>query len=752
VNAESRATASGSAAIQVDRLSRRTFLASMGSLVVSVAFAAEPAGMGGQSRKSSAGSPAAMYRPNAWVTIGADDFVTVISPASEMGQGVKTSLPLLVAEEMDADWNKVRILQAPADAKVFGNPNFGGLQITGGSQTTRGYYQKLRLVGAQTRKVILTSAATLMRVPIGELSTEPNIVVHAASGRRLSYGEIAKAMRLPAQIATVTVADLKLPATWRYIGKSMPRVDIPSKVDGSAQFGIDVQLPGMLYGAVARSPVQDERIEALDDAEARATPGLVKIVRLPYGVGVIADTFWAAQKARNALKVRWSSNSRARAYTSDQVLAEFQAIANNLDRPGVTIAKRGDVAAAFQRAARVVTANYSSDHVYHATMEPMNATALVSPEGVQTWGPFQAQTLVQLDASKAAGTTPDKVSVTTMLLGGGFGRKGEADFAIDAVLLAKEVPGRAVKVIWTREDDVRHGKYRPLEAQHVQVALDARGAIVGWRHRLVADSIFARTVPSQFAKAGGLDHPVTEGIDLNYNIDNLLGEYIREDRGVDVGFWRSVGPGYTKFAVECMLDEVAASTAADPLQLRLKLLGADASAYRVVKTVAEMADWGRKREGTALGLAYSDAFGAHCAQIAEVALDHDSGQIQVHNVWCTIDPGVPIQPENIVAQMESGIIHGLSHALLEKLSLVNGEVQESNFNSYRVMRLSEIPDIHVQVLASPTSAPGGIGEVGLPPVGPAVANGIAALTGGVRLRRYPFVPDRVLAALKARNG
>jgi isoquinoline 1-oxidoreductase beta subunit len=752
VNAESRATASASTVIQVERLSRRAFLVRAGSLAVSVAFAAEPEGTRAQSGKSSTRGAAGMYRPNAWVTIGADDIVTVISPASEMGQGVKTSLPLLVAEEMDADWEKIRILQAPADAKVFGNPNFGMLQITGGSQTTRGFYQKLRLVGAQTRKVILTSAATLMRVPIGELSTEPNIVVHAASGRRLSYGEIAKSARLPAQIATVTDADLKPPATWRYIGKSMPRVDIPSKVDGSAQFGIDVQLPGMLYGVVARSPVQDESIEALDDTEARAVPGLVKIVSLPYGVGVVADTFWAAQKARNALKVRWSSSSRARAYTSERVLAEFQAIANDLDHPGVTVAKRGDVAAAFQHAAKVLTANYSSDHVHHATMEPMNATALVSPEGVQTWGPFQAQTLVQFAAAKAAGTAPDKVSVTTMLLGGGFGRKGEADFAVDAVLLAKEVPGRAVKVIWTREDDVRHGKYRPLEAQNVRVALDARGAIVGWRHRLVADSIFARTVPSQFAKAGGVDHPVTEGIDLNYNIDNLLGEYIREDRGVDVGFWRSVGPGYTKFAVECMLDEVAASITADPLQLRLKLLGTDARAYRVVKTVAEMADWGRKRKGTALGLAYSDAFGAHCAQIAEVALDHDSGQIQVHNVWCTIDPGVAIQPENIVAQMESGIIHGLSHALLEKLSLVNGEVQESNFNSYRVMRLSEIPDIHVQVLASPTSPPAGIGEVGLPPVGPAVANGIAALTGGARLRRYPFVPDRVLAALKARNG
>jgi isoquinoline 1-oxidoreductase subunit beta len=732
-----------SAVIKVERLSRRTFLISLGGLSVAVAFAADK--IGTQPRK--AGVARAPYSANAWVTIGADDSVTIISPSSEMGQGVKTSLPLLVAEDLDADWNKVVIIQAPADAKHYGNPKFGGVQGTGGSYSMQGYFQMLRLAGAQTRKMLLSSAAELLRVPIAELSTEPSIVVHAASGRRLSYGEIAKAGRLPREVVTVTVADLKPPAAWRYIGKSIPRVDIPAKVNGSAQFGIDVELPAMLYGIVARPPVQDETVEELDDADASAVEGVVKIVRLPYGIGVIAISTWAAWKARDALKIRWSSRSRVRVYTSERVLGEFQAIANDASRTGVVVAKRGDVEAAFRGAAKVLEATYCTDHVHHATMEPMTATALVLPDGVQVWGPFQAQNAIQDMAATAVGTTADKVSVVTTLLGGGLGRKGEMDYPLDAVMLAKEVPGRPVKIIWTREDDVRHGKYRPLSAQNVRVALDAGGSIVGWRQRYVADSIFARYWPAVYKSAG----ENVEGMDFTYAIGNLRGEYIREDRGFDVGFWRGVGAGISKFAVECMLDEVTASTHTDPLQLRLQLLRHDPRAYRAVKTVADMAGWTRKREGTALGLAYSDTYHSHVAQIAEVALDFETGQIRVLNVWCAVDPGVAVQPDNIVAQMEGAIIHGLSHALYEKITVLNGEVQESNFNSYRVMRLSEIPQIHVQVLDSPSEAPGGIGEAGLPSIGPAVANGIAALTGGVRLRRYPFLPDRVLAALKAKN-
>ena len=743
-----KSPASAASTGQALRLSRRSFLASAGGVSVAVAFAGAP-------RLALAVDPRAAVaeptpgNPNAWVTIGVDGTVTIVSPQSEMGQGIMTSLPLLIAEEMDADWQKVRVIQAPSDAGTFGNPGFGGLQLTGGSLSTPGFYQKLRLVGAQTRKVILHSAAPVLGVPVEELSTEPGVVVHAKSGRRLTFGEAAKAATIPPDLPGVTEADLKAPAAWRYIGGQVPRLDVPSKVDGSARFGTDVQLPGMLHGMVLRAPVQGEGPASIDDGAARAVPGFVSLVPLPYGVGVIAETFWAARQSRDALRVTWTGKAAARGYTSERVLADYRTIAEDRTRPGVDIVQRGDADGALRGAVKVVTATYTSDHVYHATMEPMVATALVTPGQVEIWGPVQAQTPLQMAVSHIVGLPPEKVAVHTTFLGGGFGRKSEVDFALDAVLLAQALPGRPVKVTWTREDDVQHGKYRPLAAQTVRVGLDASGAITGWHHRTVAESIFARYFPPGFEKAGGRDQPVTEGTDLNYRVPNLFSEYVRAPRGVDVGFLRGVGPGYTRFAVECMVDEAAAAAGVDAVEMRLKLLEGVPRAQKVIRAAAKMSDWGRKRDGTALGIAYSDAFGAHCAQVAEVGLDRASGLIRVHNVWCAVDAGVAIQPDNIEAQMMGGIVYGVSLALYEQINFRDGEVQEANFDTYRVIRMSETPEIQVEVLSTPDAAPGGIGESSVPPVGPAIANAFAALTGGVRLRQLPFLPDRVKAAVSA---
>jgi len=334
------------------------------------------------------------------------------------------------------------------------------------------------------------------------------------------------------------------------------------------------------------------------------------------------------------------------------------------------------------------------------------------------------------------------------MLGGGFGRKYEADFALDAVLLAKSMPGRPVKVIWTREDDIQHGKYRPLEAQYIQVGFGKDGEITAWRHHIVAASILARYTPDSFKQSGGLDPTITEGIDFNYDIPNLLGEYTRAERGVDVGFLRGIGNGYTKFGVECMLDEVASATGADPLEMRLRLLRHEPRAQRVLQAVAEMSGWKRRPKGAPLGVAYSDAFGTHCAQVAEIDVTHETGEIRVLNVWCAVDAGPAIQPVNIDAQIMSGIVHGISLCLHEQINIVDGEVQETNFNDYRVLRLSEVPEIHIRVISSPSDAPGGIGEAGVPPVGAAIANAFAACNRGLRLRHYPFVPDRVKMALR----
>lgn len=736
---------SNSFALQSRAISRRSFLITAGGFGVAVTFG----GYSGSATGASVGAAVeGTYRPNAWVTIAADGTVSIMSPGAEMGQGIMTTLPLLIAEEMDADWDKVRVVQAPSDAKTFGNPGFYGIQLTGGSESTRGYYDLLRLTGAQTRKVILASAAGMLNVPTVELTTEPGRVVHARSGRSLGYGEIAANGALPDPLPQATDADLKPADQWRYIGRrDIPRVDVPSKVDGSAMYGIDVQLPGMLYGAVLRAPVQGERPETIADADAKAVPGIRRIVPLSYGVGIIGETVEAVLRAKERLDVTWSTSSRVRAYTSQRLLEHYRSVARDPSQTGVEAFSKGDVDAATANAATVIAVDYMSDLVCHATMEPMNATALVKGDTVEIWAPTQGPTGTQRFAAEVVGTTPEKVKVNTTLLGGGFGRKAEADFIVDAVSLAREVEGRPVKVIWSREDDIRHDKFRPLEAQHIQVALDADGNITAWRHRIVADSIFARTNSDLFARAGGHDDVVTEGAHFNYAIPSHRIEYIRQDNGLDIGFWFAVGVGYTRFGIECVIDEIAAARGIDPVKLRLELLKEQPRARNVIETVARMAEWDRERDGRGLGLAYSDAFGSHCAQIAEVSLDRETGVIRVHKVWCAVDPGIAIQPRHIEGMMIVGITNGTGHALFEQVNIVDGEVKEGNFDTYRVIRMSEAPEIEVAVVPTPGSPVGGMGQVGLPPVGPAIANAVARLAGGVRLRHYPFLPERVKAAL-----
>jgi isoquinoline 1-oxidoreductase beta subunit len=725
--------------VQGVALSRRSFLVTAGGATIGVAF-------GVSSGDGAAQTMGTMFKPNAWVTIAPSGTITIVSAGSEMGQGTMTAMPLLVAEEMDADWKKVRVVQAPADAKSYGNPLFGGAQTTGASRTTRGYYDVLRKTGIQTRRVLLASAAEQWNVTVGELTTEPSMVVHAKSGRKISYGELAKTAKVPAQMAEVTPADYKPLAQCRYIGKDIPRVDVPSKVNGTAKYGIDTQLPNMLYGAVLRAPVQGEKPDRIDDAAAKAVKGVVQIVPLPYGVGVIGRTVESTKKAKEALKVTWSNSAKARSYDSAKVLEDYRAVSRDLGTAGVDVLKHGDPEAAIKGAAKVVAVDYVSDHVAHACMEPMNATAIVRGDTIEVWSPNQSPTLAQAFSARMGGTTPDKVAIHTTLLGGGFGRRIEPDFTIDAVMLAKAVPGRPVKVIWSREDDIQNDKYRPLVAQHFRVGLDAAGNVTGWHHRLVGESIYARAAPPIFQAGGGKDPPFHEGAEVNYEFPAHHVEFLREQRGVDVGFWRAVGPGYTKFGVEALLDELAAMKGVDPVAYRLDLLKDEPRARNVIQTVARMADWGRKREGRGLGIAYSDAWGAHCAQVAEVSLNRQTGEIRVHNVWCAVDAGVSILPQNVIAQIESAVIYGVSHALYEQINFKNGEVQESNFHDYRVMRMSEAPVIQVGVIQT-DNQPSGMGEVGLPPVGPAIANAVAQITGGVRLRHYPLLPSRVKQAL-----
>jgi isoquinoline 1-oxidoreductase beta subunit len=711
-------------------ISRRAFIVTAGGIGIAVAF-------GGTAGLGKALAQAASFTPNAWIRIAADGGVILVSPGSEMGQGTMTAMPLLIAEDMDLDWSKVKVEHAPHLPKLYGNPLFGGNMIVGASRTMRGYYEVMRLAGMQAREVMIRNAARRWNVPASELTTEPHHVVHRASGRKMSYGEIATFAEVPADMPAITRDKLKPASQFRLIGKDQQRIDGPDKVSGRAQYGIDTRLPGMLYATVLRAPVNGEGPESVDDGEARKVPGVKQIVRMPYGVGVVADSYPAALKAKKALKVTWTSKSKARAYTTDKLIADYTQRARNLADTGVVYEAHGDAKGAMAKAAKRLTAEYTSVNVTHACMEPTNCTAQVDGDKIEFWAPTQSRFGVFLAAIKGLGFPPQNVRINVTLLGGGFGRRAENDYAFDAGFIAKAMPGRPIKVIWTREDDIQYTKPRPLTVQRLEAGLDAQGNLVAFHHRIVSESIYARFAPPAFEKAGGRDLPVCEGaFEPTYSYPNFELDYLREQRGIDVAVWRSVGGGYTKFAIETFMEEVAAAAGKDSVDLRMQLLAKDPRGQAVMREAMAMADWNRKRPaGRALGIAYADIWESYIAMVAEVSVDRKTGKINVHELWSAVDCGVAVQPRNVELQIEGAAIYGLS-GLREKLIYKDGVPQQSNYHDYPVLRGNETPKITTKVIVT-NNKPGGIGEVGLPPVAPAVANAVFKLTGK-RLRALPF--------------
>jgi isoquinoline 1-oxidoreductase beta subunit len=686
-----------------------------------------------------------------WVSIAEDGTITIMSAATEMGQGSLTSLPLVLAEELDADWSKVRIVPAPVIDEIYGNPAFGGMIYTAGSNAVKAYFMPLRTFGAQVRRILIDNAAAKLGVPADELITEPSVVVHAKSGRRLGYGEIAAFAVVPAKAPEIKPEQLKKPSQFRLIGKDVMRVELPSKVNGSAQYGIDVQLPGMLYGAVVRAPVEGSAPDTFDEAKVRAVAGVVKPVRLSYGLGVVAETPWAAFAARQIIAdtATWTKSGKAWGFDSEKGHEAFAARARNLAEGGTDWFKVGDLRAELPKAADTVDALYLCDYAYHAQMEPLNAVATVSPAGdaAEVWCGTQGPTVAQEAPAKALGIPRDKVKVNYLLMGGGFGRRGprDVDFVVDAVLLAKDA-GRPVKVMWTREDDVHNGRFRPLSAHYLRAGLDASGKVTAWHHRLVGDRVTPYFDPVRYEKAGRKDGILMFGADLaGYDVPHQLVEQLYEDTGVRTAPLRGISFLANKFATETFVDEIAIKRELDPLALRRDLLRSNPRGSRVVERAAEMADWGRKREGRALGLAYIDYSGSQVAGIVEISLDRKTGEIKVHDFWCTIDCGIAVQPDNVAAQTESSIIYGLGLALSERITIRNGTVEQSNFYDYRVPRMNEAPRMHVEVIAT-DNPPTGAGQMASPLGAPAISNAIARLTG-VRLRHSPFTPERVKAAL-----
>jgi isoquinoline 1-oxidoreductase beta subunit len=724
------------------RFSRRSFIAHGGATAIAVAFGVTLEQAQANAATASAATANASFTPNAWVIVGADDTVTIMSGQAEMGQGIMSGLSLLIAEDMDADWGKVRVVQSPSDPKIYG---INGSLGTFGSTSTRTFYEKLRLVGAQTRRILMMNAADRWGVPLGEVSTNAGVLLHEKTGRSLSYGAIAATAKIPDPLPVLTAADLTPADKFRYIGKSVPRVDIPLKVNGTAIFGIDTQLPNMLYGAILRPVAQGEKPVAVDDHDALAVPGILKVVALPNGVGVIGETIEATLKAKLALKVKWSTDAKARNYTSAAVMADYRALVRDKSAPVATTAIVGDFSKSIAEAAKTMVREYTADHVAHFCMEPMNATALVDGDKVDVWASNQSPSNIKGMVAAAGKLSPDNVTVHSTFLGGGFGRRFEGDVGRDAYMLAKEMPGRPVKVIWTREDDVQNDPYRPLVAQLVEVGLDKDGNLTAWRQRIVGDSYMARTLPFLMEKLHGFDPLVATVGDPSYPTPAGVTEYIRQDRGINVGALRGISAGYTVFAVESMIDELAAEAKADPLAYRLAHMKDNPRGVKVLETAARMANWTEKRANRGLGIAYSSDCGSHTAMVAEISLDEAAGAIRVHKVWCASDVGIALQPRNVMGQLEGGIVFGIGPALYEQLNIRNGEIEEANFGEYRVMRMSDVPEIEIELIASAYPV-GGVGEAGVPPISPAIANAFAQLTGK-RIRQLPMLPARVKAVL-----
>ena len=683
-----------------------------------------------------------------WVTVSTDDTVAIMSPAAEMGQGSLTSLPLILAEELDADWSKVRVVVAPANDDLYKNPAFG-FMYTAGSNAVTSYFKELRLFGAQVRKVLLANAARHWNVPVAELTTQPNVVIHEKSGRRLSYGELAAFAEVPADAPNVAESELKRTDQFRLIGKDVMRIELPRKVNGTAQYAIDVQVPGMLYGAILRAPVEGAAPQTIDDAKTKSIAGVVRIIALPYGVGVIAEAPYAAFEAKNALNVTWTHTGKAWGFNSEQALVAFAAAARDLSQPTKLWAKEGDALAALQTAASVVESEYRNDLVYHAQMEPLNAVASVSRNGdaCEVWCGVQSKTIAVTVAADALGIKPDKITYHDMLLGGGFGRRGHRDeeYVHDAVVLSNAVK-RPVKMMWTREDDVHNGRFNPLSAHYLRAGFDASGKLIAFHHRKACDEVTAFQDPVRFKRQNGRDGIAFNGLDAPYyGIPNRLGEAVPRESGLRTSSLRGIAHLTNIFAIESFMDELARKRAVDPATFRRELVKAYPRAVSIIDTVASMADWGRKRNASALGITYMNYSGTQIALVAEVALERGSGRVRVPHVWVALDPGIAVQPDNIVAQTESSVIYGLGFALSERITIKDGAVQESNFYDYHVPRMNEIPEIAVKV-ASTDNHPTGVGQMATPLVAPAIANAVAELTG-VRLRETPMTPLRVKRGL-----
>lgn len=735
-------------------LGRRQFLKQAAGLTFAISLPGLTCHAQGGKTSETASSDRSGYQINAYVNVATNGQIVICSPSTEMGQGIMTSLPLIVAEDMDADWDDVVVRPSPNFGDAYGDPLFLNMIFTASSRSVHVYYDRLRIFGAQARRVLLQNAADNWQVDMAELRTEPSMVLHDKTGKRLSYAEIARFGKVPGSLPEVQVSDLKSPAEFRLIGKDIPRRHISDKTDGSFQYGIDIQPPGLVYAAVVRAPVFGARIATMDDTDAISIPGVKGVYRHNQELAVVAGSFWAALNGKRKLQVTWQSQGKVNSYDNRAALLEHMELARNPTQPGFPWDSAGDINAGFNTNAAVMEGEYQTDYAYHAALEPLNAVVWVKDggQGVEAWVGTQAPAYTVDAIARTIDMERSAIQLHRMPMGGGFGRRAvySMDFVTSAAWLSKKL-GKPVKVVWEREDDIRYGYFKPMTAHRLRAALDNKGRIESWHHRVACEEPLLRHDKPITETWGniplitmlGSAHQAEDRSPLidAYYLPNRLVEHIPVDTGIRIYAMRGVGAAPNKFAIESFIDEIADRLDTDPLAYRLRLLERSERAKRVLKTVAQMARWDEKRNGTALGIANSHYGESLVAAVAEVSLDRAGYMIKVHNFWLAADVGIAIQPDNLRAQFEGGIIYGLSNCLKENLTLKNGIVQQTNFHDYPLLRTNEAPAIHIEIIAS-TEHPTGAGEMGTVIAPCTVANAFARLTGK-RLRQMPFLPEQV---------
>ncbi len=675
----------------------------------------------------------ASFAPNPFVRIGTDNSVTVVVKHLEMGQGTYTGLPTLVAEELDADWAQIKVEGAPADAGLYNNLLWGPAQGTGGSTAIANSYEQLRKAGAAARAMLVAAAADEWKVPAESIAVSRGVVMHKTSGRTATFGKLAAKAALQPVPADVKLKDAK---DFKLIGKRVARKDSKAKTNGTAQFTIDVKLPGMLTAVVAHPPLFGAKVKSFDAAKAKAVKGVVEVVQVPNGVAVLANDFWAAKQGRDALTVEWDE-AGANKLGSAELLAQYRELAQN---PGAVARKDGDAAGALAGAAKKLEASFEFPYLAHAAMEPLDCVVKLTADSCEIWNGEQLQTPDQYSVAKLTGLKPGQIKLNMLYAGGSFGRRAnpQGDYILEAVSIAKAINGRApVKMIWTREDDMRAGFYRPLYLHTLRAGLDAQGKVIAWQHRIVGQSILAGTPFEPMLVKDGVDATSVEGAStLPYGIPNMLVDLHTTKVGVPVLWWRSVGSTHTAFSTETFIDELAAAAGRDPLEFRRAMLAGKPRHLGVLNFAAQKAGWGKPlAQGRGRGIAVHESFNSFVAQVVDVTTKKD-GSFKVDRVVCAVDCGVAVNPDVIKAQMEGGIGFALSAALYGAITLNQGRVEQSNFHDYQPLRINEMPKIDVHIVQS-SEPPTGVGEPGVPPVAPAVANAIFAATGK-RLRNLPL--------------